>query len=41
MAEAIDTPWSIAEAQEGFPGAAADGEAVVSGSPSKGLLVSF
>jgi hypothetical protein len=40
MVEAIETPWSIAESQEGFAGAVPAGEAV-DGSLSNGLLVAF
>jgi hypothetical protein len=39
--EAIDTPWSIEDAQEGFGGAVPVGPAVVNGSAWNGLLASF
>lgn len=39
--EAMDTPWSIEDAHEGFAGAAPVGEAAIDGSAWYGLLVSF
>jgi len=40
-AEAIGTPWSIEEAQEGFAGGAPVVAAVLQGPSSNGLLVAF